>query len=323
MQDTLKLTRLCQQCGKSFHPWPGNVAKGHGKFCSVECAHDYRSVQTDVTKICEVCGKEFVVKQHDSKQRTCSIDCANIAKRGRSLPHTPEWNRKIGEANRQPHPWLTEYNLKHKKYPEKGTARSLRTRFCQQCGIVFHPRSSNSKFCSPECYYINMRSIVLKTCPQCGKIFHPSRSGPLDIKKGRGKFCSRQCWWQSREGQKARMVSCVNKPTKPEKQLTDILNRHFPDFKYNGDFGLGITIGGLIPDFVNTNGKKEVIEVFGDYWHNQENLPWHRTELGRTMAYNSVGYKTLIIWEHDLKEKSEGEIVNMVKAFTGGGKCQR
>lgn len=116
---------------------------------------------------------------------------------------------------------------------------------------------------------------------------------------------------------KAILLGAHKRPTKPEKRLTDILERNLPEYEYNGDFGLGITLASLIPDFINVNGKKEIIEVFGDYWHNpaKRNLPWYATELGRIMAYQAIGYKCLIIWEHELKELSEEQLIKKIKTF--------
>lgn len=108
------------------------------------------------------------------------------------------------------------------------------------------------------------------------------------------------------------------KPNKIERYLENILNSHLPDYKYNGDGRLGIVLAGLVPDFPNVNGKKQVIEVFGDYFHNprKRELKWHQTELGRIMAYNSVGFDCLVIWEHELKELTEEEIVEKISNFS-------
>lgn len=116
---------------------------------------------------------------------------------------------------------------------------------------------------------------------------------------------------------KAILLGAHKRPTKPEKRLTDILERYLPEYEYNGDFGLGIILASLIPDFINVNGKKEIIEVFGDYWHDptKRNLPWYATELGRIMAYQAIGYKCLIIWEHELKELSEEQLIKKIKTF--------
>jgi len=85
----------------------------------------------------------------------------------------------------------------------------------------------------------------------------------------------------------------------------------------NGDFSLGITLAGLIPDFTNTNGKKEIIEIFGDYWHSPEVVgdDWRRTELGKIMLYNSLNYKCLILWGSELQNLTDNEIVNKINAF--------
>ena len=56
--------------------------------------------------------------------------------------------------------------------------------------------------------------------------------------------------------------------------------------------------------FINVNGKKLIIEVFGDYWHRQNVKPYHVNE-GRVDVYAKYGYKTLIIWERETKNVEE------------------
>lgn len=114
----------------------------------------------------------------------------------------------------------------------------------------------------------------------------------------------------------------IARPTKPELVLQTILNEYFPTFKYNGDYSLGIILDGMIPDFVNINGEREVIEMFGDYWHSpgriKKNGNWKASELGKTMAYNSLGYKCLIIWESEL-ENPEG-VTERIRRWQDGKK---
>lgn len=73
------------------------------------------------------------------------------------------------------------------------------------------------------------------------------------------------------------------------------------------------------PDFANCNGKKDVIEVFGDYWHSAKVTKehWERTELGKMMTYGSLGYRCLVIWERELNNLPEEEIVKKITAFRG------
>lgn len=100
-------------------------------------------------------------------------------------------------------------------------------------------------------------------------------------------------------------------PNKKERILINILKQVKFPFKFTGDGSF--IIGGYIPDFVNYNGKKQIIELFGDYWHNMDRVLWHRTELGRMMAFSRFGYKTLIIWEHELKEPNK--VISRIRQF--------
>jgi len=92
------------------------------------------------------------------------------------------------------------------------------------------------------------------------------------------------------------------RPTHPEQLLDLLLQKHFPkEFAYNGDYSKGVSLGGLIPDFININGRKLVIEVFGDYWHDKRNgVPWKSTEFGRKATFAQLGFDCVIIWESQL-----------------------
>jgi len=82
-------------------------------------------------------------------------------------------------------------------------------------------------------------------------------------------------------------------PNKKETILDNILQKYFSgEWKYvgKGDF----LIGRKIPDFVNINGKKQVIELYGTYWHRGDN-PQDRIEL-----FGNYGFSTLIVWEKEL-----------------------
>jgi hypothetical protein len=121
--------------------------------------------------------------------------------------------------------------------------------------------------------------------------------------------------WQDPEFVIAQVNARHLRPNKIELYLEDILNRHLPEYKYNGDGRLGVVLAGCVPDYVNVNGQKKVIEIFGTYWHDKGAKRWHQSELGRIMAYKSVGYEPLILWEKDIRTKSEDEIVQEIKDF--------
>ena len=107
------------------------------------------------------------------------------------------------------------------------------------------------------------------------------------------------------------------KPNGLEKKVGEILQKHLPDeYAYNGDFSCGITIGGKIPDFVNVNGEKIVIEVFGP-WHDEvflrerfdKDISWKRTEFGTKAHYSQFGYKCVVFWQEDLEREDVEKFV--------------
>ena len=104
------------------------------------------------------------------------------------------------------------------------------------------------------------------------------------------------------------------KPTQPEQRLIDIIKRFHLPFKYTGDGKL--TIHGFNPDFVNCNGAKVIIEVFGDYWHGKRARTWKETELGRIMIFNSFGFKCIVLWEKELNTLPDELIVGRIRNET-------
>jgi len=101
--------------------------------------------------------------------------------------------------------------------------------------------------------------------------------------------------WKDQQYVKRQRVSRALRPNKPEKLILELLDSMCPnEWKYTGDFSF--TINGKNPDFVNCNGQKKIIELFGDYWHQGDN-PQDRID-----AFKPFGYETLVIWESELKD---------------------
>jgi len=89
------------------------------------------------------------------------------------------------------------------------------------------------------------------------------------------------------------------KPNKPEKLLNKILYKLFPrEYKYVGNGK--VLLNGFNPDFINVNGQKKIIERYGDYWHTVKGAK--EKDKRRIKTYKKYGYKTLVIWEHELEE---------------------
>ncbi len=105
-----------------------------------------------------------------------------------------------------------------------------------------------------------------------------------------------------------RLKGLRNKPTKPEREMIKIIEKNNLPYRYvgNGD----IIIEGRNPDFINTDGKKEVIEVFGNYWHSplyNINLIKRKRESSfydnTINHYKKYGFKCHIFWENSINER--------------------
>jgi len=101
--------------------------------------------------------------------------------------------------------------------------------------------------------------------------------------------------WQDPEFAKMMFAAQGHLPNKPEMFLESFLNDLYPgEWKYVGDGQ--IFIAGKCPDFINVNGQKKIIELFGDYWHEGQD-PQDRIDI-----FKPFGYDTLVIWEKELNQ---------------------
>jgi hypothetical protein len=66
------------------------------------------------------------------------------------------------------------------------------------------------------------------------------------------------------------------------------------EFQYVGDGK--VIIEGKCPDWINVNGKKQIIEFFGKRWHKPED------EEIRSIYFAKYGYETLVVWESEIKD---------------------
>lgn len=107
---------------------------------------------------------------------------------------------------------------------------------------------------------------------------------------------------------RAKALHIKDKPTRPEAALGKLLQKACPDqYKYTGDGTF--MIGRRFPDFVNINGKKKVVEMYGDYWHKNQ-VPQKKID-----EYALYGFDCLIIWESDLKKETKESLVDRIRCF--------
>lgn len=115
-----------------------------------------------------------------------------------------------------------------------------------------------------------------------------------------------------------RLKNLCKSPNKPEQKLNLILQSLFPnEWKFVGDGSF--ILGGKNPDFMNVNGQKKLIEMYGDYWHKKYTtrsqdyyIPEKRIEL-----FKQFGFDTLIIWESELKSKDQSKLLEKLVSFNG------
>ena len=89
----------------------------------------------------------------------------------------------------------------------------------------------------------------------------------------------------------------MRSPNGHETVMLNLLNENFGNewkFVANGQ----VILGGLCPDFINTNGKKLIVEYFGEYWHKPQD------EKFRKKVFSQFGYDTLVIWSTEMSNKT-------------------
>ena len=91
------------------------------------------------------------------------------------------------------------------------------------------------------------------------------------------------------------------KPNRQEKFLESILPK-----TYSINVDAKFVIGNKIPDFIDVK-RKLIIELFGDYWHKDEDPK------NLIHYYQQRGYRALVIWEHELHDKN---LKTRIRRFT-------
>lgn len=211
-----------------------------------------------------------------------------------------------------------------RKSPSLALTKPKVKRICKSCHKEFYVIPSflsqgKGIFCSMTCYRSwQQKNKVTCICQICGKNFWSSKTL---LEKGWGKFCSRKCHgqWQSRDPEYAIFLRTIGKnirsPTQPELIFKDICEKNKLPFTYVGDGTFFIGNGKkLNPDFVECNGKKIAVEIFGDYWHSpllHRKLKESARLDYRQRFYKRFGWISVFLWETDLKRADAEKFVLM------------
>jgi len=169
--------------------------------------------------------------------------------------------------------------------------RTLINNHCLDCG-------KKIKYNSKRCYKC---ANTKKLNPQYGK--HQT-----DKTKNKISKASIKNWTNPVYRDKVIKLSNLGmhlRPNTPEKILHKLLPK---SFKYVGN--KNFRIDRYNPDFVDLKQKK-IIELFGDYWHNLDS--YKERDKRKLKIYKEYGYKTLIIWQRELKNINK--VINKIKRF--------
>jgi very-short-patch-repair endonuclease len=111
--------------------------------------------------------------------------------------------------------------------------------------------------------------------------------------------------WQNPEFVKKQMRARGVRPNRLEVDFLSFCRcRGWVDVKYVGDGEL--VIGGKCPDFCD--GKNNLIELFGDYWHRGQNTK------DRIRHFSKFGYRCLVIWEKEFRQ-DQNRVAVKIAAF--------
>lgn len=162
----------CAECGKEL------TGKHKSKYCSRDCMWVYqrreRAIASEAkrTRICETCGKEFVMPYMSGKAKRgeiqsglyCSRKCRWDAIRKPEIKKV--WHCKVCGNEMSVYAVYCSDRCRKEKANRESFNRSkskkvLKARPCNECGKLFIPEYGNKRrmFCSKECLSKSMRRI--------------------------------------------------------------------------------------------------------------------------------------------------------------------
>jgi very-short-patch-repair endonuclease len=241
---------------------------------------------------------------------------AKISQSNSGKIRPPDWGRHISEAKKGkpssmkgiPQPSSrykrTEETKRRMSEAKRSDEAKRRMSEGRKRMLAEHPFTNETKAKMSQ-----SRHEYFRTHPNAGKE-HGAKL--LGRKNEKLSYSMKRLWEQPSHVEKA-MRAMRAKPNKQEILLGQMIDALCPNtFKYNGDCRLGIVLNRRIPDFVNVNGKKQVIEFFGSHWHKAES----RGDVETIKCYKAVGWDCLVIWDKEFKTDAHA-VESKLRAFVG------
>jgi len=237
--------------------------------------------------------------------------------------------------------YLIKYNIKrrnkaanwdNKNNPKFKHGKTLKIHYCLDCEKIIEYRSMRCQSCAVKFLCkIGVLCKQGKNSPNFGKTATKETKIRMSLSHGGtgisqtdikchcidcGKEIYHSTWFRGGK----RCKSCAVKeqhrnnifdyrraPNKPETLLFNLFKISLPkEYKFVGNNK--IVIDTFNPDFINCNGQKKIIELFGCYWHKCQQCGFgngKKVDNRKLKVYKKYGYKTLIIWEHELKQPEQ------------------
>lgn len=209
--------RDCQNCGKAFSPYPSQIRKGGGKYCSPQCWAEgwSRERRTDVT--CRNCGKTFTAPISTSP-KYCSKECYYQHQATRPTRRKPREKRICPQCGNA----FQTLASKKKVYCSHRCAMAIRRKprvkwTCEFCGKVANGLSGkNRRFCSIVCRddmwrrdgHPTSKDPAILTCSWCGKEFEGRSCQRTQPPKK--PYCSDECRSAGSQDTRVKnMVACI------------------------------------------------------------------------------------------------------------------
>ena len=240
------------------------------------------------------CGRQKSILKYvlvGGRARSCNC----LYNESRRRPMSDEAKRKIGNANR-------------------GKIHSLKFRLAISIRQTGRKQSEETKQRRADAHRGQKRSIETRQRISIG-VSKAMRDPALRHKLS---VAARRAWSNpiiATRQLAAIWESLQARPNKAELQLDSILQSMYPrEYKFVGDGSF--LIDGLNPDFININGQKTIIELFGERFHlpaPNRSIPFRRTAQGRKEVFAHFGYKTLILWWKELQ--NESQVIIKIRQF--------
>jgi len=179
-------------------------------------------------------------------------------------------------------------------------------------GEFFHTEETKIKMRKPHKGVVWNKGLTKETDKRVEKYANNVRKWNIENSDQLSRRAKEQ--WGNFAVAKSMIKGLHRKPNKKELALFNEISTLYPNNYSLNTHAEIIILGGKVPDIVNINGEKKLIELYGDYWHKDDNPN------DRISYFRQFGWSCLIVWENELKNKEElrRKIVNFHNSEIGG-----